>query len=252
MKRMIMKRRFLIAALLVCLCLALTLTAVTIAKYALDSREDKLGIVAGEDFIFYANLEENTSATPYPVYDGEINFTLKNNNALIATPSPITYTVEVSGGAGTIKVDDVVYNSPQTLTRDSDGEDHVAISGLNNGSYTVTVQSTAPYTKTITLYFTVERTDDRTYYTVTSHDSWCELDIYTGADASPITVDYTGAPDNTDSRMATWIKDGVGVLQDLEPYAHYKLVFFNVSSDFVLTQNGDAVAQGGIRTIEGE
>lgn len=251
MKRMIMKRRFLIAALLVCLCLALTLTAVTIAKYALDSREDKLGVVAGEDFIFYANLGENSSDTPYPVYDGEINFTLKNNNALIATPSPITYTVEVSGGAGTIQVDGADYNAAQTLTKDSDGEDHVAISGLNNGTYTVTVKSTAPYTKTITLYFAVERVNDHTYYTITEHDSWCELDIYTGADASPITVDYTGAPDNTDSRMAAWVKDGDGVLQNLTSYAHYKLIFFNASS-FTLTQNGEPIQQGSINTIEGE
>ena len=253
MKRMMIKRRFLIAALLVCLCLAASLTVLTIAKYVLDSREENLGIVAGEDFIFYTTLDENTEATPYLVYDGEINFTLKNNNALIATSPPITYTVAISGDVGTIKVDGEAYNAPQILTGDADGgEDHVAISGLTDGLYAVTIQSTAPYTKAIRLYFKVELTNDRTYYTVTYHDTWCELDIYTGADASPILIDYTGAPDNTDSRMATWGMDGEGELHGLTPYAHYKLIFFNVSEDFVLTQNQTPLEQGGASTTEGE
>lgn len=251
MKQTNIKSRLLIAALVLCLALVATLATFTVAKYILDSKQDDLGIVEGADFVFYSDLSENTADAPYKVYDGEINFRLKNYNALITTQNEITYTVSVSGGAGTILVDGAAYGTSQTLTKDSDGEDLVSISGLGNGLYTVTVSSTAPYAKTFELYFSVERTDDRTYYTVTRHDTWCELDIYTGASASDVTVEYTGAPDNTDDRMETWQKNSSGVLRDLESYAHYKLIFFNAST-FRLTQDGETVEQGGSGALNAE
>jgi len=244
MKDIINKRRLLVIAALVCLAVLVTFAAVTIAKYILDSKEASLGIVEGEDFIFYSTPDENTADTPHMVYDGEFNFTLKNYNELITTPSNIVYTIALSGGTGTIQVDGAPYEAAQTMTGGSQIEHNVAISGLANGQYTVTIQSSEPYVKSIVLYVTVEIPEVESYYKITKHDTWCELDIYTGSDASDITIEYMGAPDNTDSRMADWEKNSVGTLTNLEAYAHYKLVFYNVYY-FELTQSETSLGHVG-------
>lgn len=231
-------RYALLAAVLLILSSA---TVGVLAKYVRsDDSAYKQADIA--EFYFLTDLEENTPDDPYPVYDGNIEFTVMNHDLLNICQRNISYNVSVNGSTHT---------SNASLSGNVKSEKKYSVTAQQDGDYTVEIKSTAPYAKTIKLYFRVNTHYDRSFYTVTKHVGWVELDIYTGKDSGDITVAYGNLqPDNTIALTSDW-KAGAsksGTLTSLKAYSHYKLIFFGDYNDendpFTLTQSGETLTKG--------
>lgn len=208
------------------LILAAAVTAGVLAKYITGFLSGYKQADAAE-FYFLTDLAENTSSDPYPIYDGIIRFTVKNHDLLNKAQRKIIYSVSLDGTAK---------ESGLILTGNAESEKTFAIpAGEDN--HTVTITSSSPYAKTITLYFRVNTHYADGFYTVTPHGGWLELELYTGEKDTSVTVNFgTLQPDNTLALMADWSASGSGTLTGLTPYSHYHLIFFgDTSTEFTLT-----------------
>lgn len=223
------KKTLLYLFLVALLMLVATGTVGVLAKYATNFTSAYKQADTAE-FWFLTDLAENTAETPYEVYDGTIRFTVMNHDLLNVSEREIQYTVSLESG------------NTYTLSANTEAKQDFAIDVVD-GNYKVEIQSKSPYFKTITLYFRVNTHYADSFYTVTEHSGWCELDLYTGEDSSDVTVTYSGQPDNTIALTANWTADGSGTLRGLASYSHYKLIFFG-STGFSLTQNGKTLQKG--------
>lgn len=245
----------LIAALLA----AVVITSLVLAKYQTNLPSAYKQANAAE-FVFLTDLSPNTAENPYPVYDGTINFTVRNYDALNTAEKEIAYTVSVTkspGGSspeifidGEKKADSVLTSAP--------GEGKIKSSSVvaipaEDGDYTVTVSAEKPFAKTITLHFQVNTHYADSFYTLTPHKGWMELDLYTGEktddDGISVTINYGSyQPDSTLLLTSGWqTADKSGTLTGLSPHSHYPLIFFGTYDDktpFQLFQNGKLLEKG--------
>ena len=179
-----------------------------------------------EQFYFECNFD-NGGDFLIP-YEEDFSFVLKNYDVFgRVTPSPITYSVEISG----IDMEYTTY----TLEADQKSETTVIIEKEKleyNKTYTVTVTSSSPFSKTISFDITTVSGHIDNFYTVTDNGNWVQLDLYIGTVApETLTIEYGDnlSPDNTNDLMRTWLISDISKAlskTELHSYSHYTLIFF--------------------------
>ena len=210
------------AALAVIAVISAVLVSAVLAKYS--SRATSGGKIAtSQEFFFECSFEHDGSYL-FPV-ENDFKFTVKNHDAHgHCNQTDITYTV---------KLNDVQQDGVFTLTSGAErSQEHtISKSSFEVGKkYTVTIESSAPYKKTIEFAISVVEATAKTLYTVKDEGNWVQLDLYVGSEPpASLTVKYGSlAPDNTNELMREWkTAEGQQMLSGLlDAYTHYTLIFF--------------------------
>ena len=209
------------AALAVVAVISAVLVSAVLAKYS--SKETSGGKIAtSQEFFFECSFEDGGSYL-FPV-ENDFKFTVKNHDAHENyNKTDITYTVKLND----VQLDDVF-----TLTGNTKSSQEHTISSDKftvGHKYKVTIESSAPYKKTIEFTISVVEATAKTLYTVKDEGNWVQLDLYVGSEPPELlTVNYGSlAPDNTNELMRGWqTADGQQTLSGLDAYTHYTLIFF--------------------------
>lgn len=218
--------------LLVLLVAVLGVGSVTLAKYVTQKKDKDTAIPT--NFCFNSSyLKEEKPSQKYNVYTSVIQFDLKNYDGVNITEKDIDYSIIVTNDEGTDVTSQATVVGKTILTGSQESKKEISISGLPADTYTVTVTSTSPYSKTISADFVVHERDGSTVYKIVDNDitngtdRYITLHIYTG-NSPDVNVKFTEELeiDNTDSRMSGWTENIENVLSGLESNAHYELIFF--------------------------
>ena len=224
------------------------------ARYVINDTTDAVADPA--DFVFISSCADNTSGAAYNVYSGTISLSVSNTDG-VNNGVDVTYAVSVyEDGAllssqPSIAIDNA--NVASGSLTSSNRSDNIVISGLADGTYTVQVSATSPYTKTLAAQFALASAGASSFYHVTDNGSWVSMELFTGNTGGNITVNYDAsklAPDNTNGLMSSWTS-GTGTVSDtlsgLSPHAHYTLVFFeNTAGTYAV---GDTIISNSTITM---
>lgn len=222
------KRGFLLAG--VVLTAVALVTGVTMAKYVLQSKQTE--VVEPSDFCFVVE-GGGTQEKPAMVYTRSATLVVKNNDGLNVSKRNIAYTVTAKRAGGGSGASNTTVSEPSGVLAGGSMENKaINISGLEKGTYEITVSTSTPYTTQKTVYLQVEPAAVDSLYELVDYGSYCELTIYTGPGPSAdISIQYPAglAPDNTNAFMKDWTSGGsaqTGTLSGLEPNGAYHFVFF--------------------------
>ena len=209
------------AALAVIAVISAVLVSAVLAKYSSWATSGGK-IATSQEFFFECSFEHDGSYL-FPV-GNDFEFTVRNHDAHgNCNQTDITYTV---------KLNDVQLDEVFTLTSGAERSQEHTISSDKftvGHKYKVTIESSAPYKKTIEFTISAVEATAKTLYTVADKGNWVQLDLYVGSEPPELlTVNYgLLAPDNTNELMREWkTADGQQTLSGLDAYTHYTLIFF--------------------------
>ncbi len=200
-------------------------------------------LLADKTFVFESNYLKyvpDGEATPvYTVYGQSVEIAIFNHDGLDMTNANLSYTIATDKGT--------LNATEGTLTGKTKSQQIHTLTYDGTGDVTVEAHSTSPQLKDLKAIFRfAEQTTG--YYTVTDHERYVEIDIYTGKAITGITV--IGAdglvPDATNTLL-----DGVNV-KALEPNKHYSFVYFKQISQAYTDVPQTALTDSINLTKEGE
>lgn len=230
------KNNVLLAALVVACIAVLSIGTATLSRYVQKSEDQQ--VATPVNFYFESDYLKEGGAT-YTVYTGSVNIKIANHDGLNITNDTISYTIEGTGDTGT-----------QTLNGGLENSADYTLSGEKGETKKVTVTSSYPYAKTLSATFLFQDPGENTVYKVTDQGYYLTLDLYTGAKADAITINYDAdlAPDNTNELMSGWTSGTNGTLSGLSPNAHYSLIFFErTAAEYPTTD--EQILSGGTITL---
>lgn len=220
MDRKISYKYFLIAVSVFAV-VSVVLVSFAFGKYE-SNVSDKDNLVSSEQFFFECDFEHG-GVYLFP-NESNFDFTVKNYDVFDnRNVTDITYTV---------KLDGVLFGEAITLRggEKSAYRHSIGVANFNVGqNYTVTIESSAPYQKTIAFTISVVSANVKSYYSVENKGNWVCLDLYIGTEVPTALEIVYGAlnPDNTNDVMRDWkTEEESSVLQNIRPYTHYTLIFF--------------------------
>ena len=234
-KRMKTGSRMTALVITLALFLAIGVTGGVLAKYVMVNIQ-KAEMVSAHFHISSNYLKDTTTVPTYTVPQaGAFEIELYNyeteNIANVAAMN-ITYKVTVEGGSLTkVNGTDVtnISTSTYTLERGSAADEYRKTDTLTitptAATVTVTVQSTAPYIKSLTGTFTCTLKSVPTWKIENQNNGTSLLTIYTNGYSDTITVQCNIAPDNTNNIMEGWTT-GTNESLTVGPNETYKLLFF--------------------------
>lgn len=231
-----------------------------LARYRSNNQRQAEMIAAqfhvSSDYLKESNSEDSNSIPSYNITDWKDGFEIqlynyeKENTALISDEN-ISYEVKVSSDKWEIAdSSDGVFKDTLKVAQNADGsmQPQTAIlvikpkdsSAITEGSaVTVTVNTTAPFTKTLSATFTVKGKNQPDYSMTDKEDGTILLTIQTNSYSGKMTISWDAekyAPDNTNTLMTSW----TGAPQQLvvQKNTTYELLFFKKSVTSVTAQNG--------------
>lgn len=266
------KDRRLWLVLLLVLLLALAGIGGLFAKYRSD-RQREAAMIA-DNFHFTSNYLTESGGTVSVAGTGEtITFDLYNyeeeNNTAAVSESNIQYTIsaDVSGWvissivAGTESLSTTA--SSHTLTADTTGGNGVTHTvtlqymgtEATPPDVTVTVKSTAPYSKTLKATFSMAGSAEPTWK-VENNTNYVLLTIDSNAYSGNVTVSWTEeySPDNTNELMSEWSDSDPSGTIEIAANTEYELIFVkntaNSAYDGTTSGSGTTITIG--KTTGGE
>jgi len=224
--------------LLLLLCLAV---GPVLAKYIATSEQDIA--LHPTNFVFVSDYKDgHLNYVPASGETQTVTVTVSNYDLSYVTTKDITFSAVLSDGASSTPY------GPYTLSGSVSSEKELSFDLAVGKKYTLSVTSSAPYTKTITHEFMVYRNETDHYYSISGHGSYLMLELYLAGEPCDITLHYADlAPDNTHEWMRHWLMDpggnGEGVIPStsMTPYSRYTLIFFGdaLVSDVPITKITD-------------
>ncbi len=224
MKRISSKHGSAFVFVLCILVAAVALTGTVLAKYITSNKAQELA--SARDFRFESNYLTEAGGT-YPVYGDSVDITLMNTDGLTTAADDVTYSITITAGSGTLD------RNSGTIAKGGNNTNTHTLTVATPETVTVTATSTSPYAKTITATFVFAAQEAS--YTVTNHERYVQIDIYTADAVSGITVNGTSGltPDATNPDFSG---SNIG---PLNADSHYTFVYFkNAAKDFTSVSNG--------------
>lgn len=203
----------------VLLLILILMTGMLVAKYI--SERNSNGLVRADNFYFTSSLLDGKSHTLSPS-STSVTFTLGNHeDDLRFSEVDINYTVTVDNAGATVT------GGTGSLEKGSVKDAEVTISNLEPGTYKITAVGEGGYSKTLTATIVVPEKAVQLYqYQDSSADEYIILTVWNEGDASgKVTITYTGAPDNTNPDMASWLTNGTQEVT-IQPHESKTFRFF--------------------------
>lgn len=207
------KKHYIAALCLVLAALSLSVTAFVAAKYSSKIQSDIHGVIPAS---FQLECTPYEDGHEYFVMEGttSIRFDVTSTADHTMTCEPITESKKTNSGT--------LYIYELTTSGWAVGE-----------TYTVTVETTAPYAKKITFKLRVVAKTAESSYSIKTFSSRVELTLNIGSTVpTNVSINYgTLAPDNLNELMKDWkTANTQGTLSGLQPYSKYTLIFFGTSN----------------------
>lgn len=213
------------------------------AKYRSD--QQRQAKVQMAEFHFSSDLLEKGGAS-YTLTDWSKGFDIElynydKSDTTLISDTAITYNVTLSDTQKWIYSDSCNGKMNVSSEKKTQVLNITPQTGVKEGdSVTVTVKTTAPFTKTLQATFTMKGSNEPSYTVADQKDGTVLLTIKTNSYSGNVQVSWNAAqfdPDSTNPSMETWSDAaGKGTLS-AEKNTTYELLFFKNTTDTVETQN---------------
>ena len=238
------KRRKNLVILLAAVLITGILAGGLLAKYRSDNQR-QAEMVAAQFHVSSDYLTDDTNSTSYNITDWQSGFTIrlynyeKENTALISDEN-ITYTVSLSDTSKWTCSDEKGGKIAKSAERTS--QDIVIRPQGTAGAgdkITVTVNITAPFTKTLSATFTMKDKHQPDYSVKDKNDGTILVTIQSNGYSGKVELNWSQdkfAPDNTNPLMNSWTGNAQSL--DVEKNTTYELLFFRKSVESVSETSG--------------
>lgn len=243
------KNRMLLICLIAVLVVIFVLAGTIFARYYMELIKDSA--IESEDFILLVKSDNDAyyeDGLTYQAIGGNtFSFKVSNNEAGVISPSDISITILVKQG------ETEVLSYTGTLTGGIQSDYEASFIPEQDKSYTVSVESSAPYEKSIS--FTVEARAKTlvNYYDLKDYGTYVQADIYIGTTPpgeGELAIKYgVLSPDNSNILMADWLANETGRKITVEEYCHYTLIFYKNGASVTVTDVNEKVINGIVLTV---
>lgn len=210
------------------------------AKYVTNEKEADSYVA--KNFYFESNLlAESTKTYTYGKGKNTIEFTIYNNaDELRISEVDINYTAVLTDING-----NELETKNGTLASGTISTQTIKFENLSTGTYNVTVQSTAPYTKTLSGTFYITEKEESLNYEVSdiANSSILYLTINTKDYAGNVLITYPEGLqiDNTDLNIQNQTSNTITV--NLKANSEYSLIFFKEDATRIYEKSNFSVAK---------
>ena len=200
------KKRLFIIFIVFIVSLVLTFSTIyVVGKYY--KKNESSNVTTTEDFIFHASYDNNTYYIKPVAGETSIKTTLLNYIGDEVNDSDISVSLTLKKGDAIVDTDNVTLNKGSKVKQEV--ESNIS-SGLVTGEeYTLIIQTTSPYKKTITAKFIVSEVPADSFYSITDKGAYVEIELLIGINkpVNNIKINHglNLSPDNTNEVMASWI-----------------------------------------------
>ena len=147
-------------------------TIYVVGKYY--QKKESSNVTTTGDFIFHASYDNNTYYIKPIGGETSIKTTLLNYIGDEVNDSDISVSLTLKKGDVIVDTDDIILNKGSKVKKEV--ESNISSGLITGEEYTLIIQTTSPYKKTITAKFIVSEVPADSFYSITDKGAYVEID----------------------------------------------------------------------------